>query len=47
LTGEHNDVDSKFFIRAIPANYLLDHTGKILGRNLSAADLSLFLAKKL
>ena len=47
LTGERNDVDSKFFIRAIPANYLLDHTGKIVGRNLSAADLSLFLAKKL
>jgi thiol-disulfide isomerase/thioredoxin len=45
LLGDESPLLDSINISTIPANYLLDKTGKILARNLHASDLSAYLEK--
>jgi thiol-disulfide isomerase/thioredoxin len=40
LKGWENEVVKKYLIRSVPANVLLDKTGKIIGKNLKGEDLN-------
>jgi peroxiredoxin len=42
-----NEVAVQFGIQSIPASFILDPTGKIIGRDLRGADLDTFLSKNL
>jgi thiol-disulfide isomerase/thioredoxin len=47
LRGWNSDAASRFGVRSIPANILIDGEGKILGRNLTASEIENILEKKI
>lgn len=47
LRGWNSDAASRFGIRSIPANFLVDANGKIVGKNLTPAEIENYLQKNL
>ena len=47
LKGWSNEVAQQYNVRAIPANFLIDPKGRIIGRNLRGGDLEAKLEKVL
>src|SRR5262249_25970632 len=47
LKGWNSDAATRFGVRYIPANILIDENGKILGRNLTAAEIEGILKKRI
>ena len=45
--GWNNDLAAKYGIQSIPATFLLDGTGKIVGKNLRGDELEKAVAKAL